>query len=91
MAEKTQRSWQSLWSLATIKLFRPLVCGCCTEEGMLTTSPAHKHFMVSLMISLRDRTFLFIAPFSREWALCVKLEPLCLCSTEMGKDSVIQE
>lgn len=37
---------------------------------MLTTSPVHKHFMVSLMISLRDRTFLFIAPFSREWALC---------------------
>lgn len=54
VAQTTEQSWQSLGSPATIKLLRLLVWGRCAEEAVLTTSPAHKHFMVSLMSSLQD-------------------------------------
>lgn len=54
MAEKTQWSRQAIQCPVTIKLLWPLVWECCTEEGVLTPSPAHKHFIVSLIISLSE-------------------------------------
>lgn len=53
VAGDRQWLWQSRRCLATIKLLWLPVWECCTDDGVLTTSPDHKCFMVFLIICLR--------------------------------------
>lgn len=85
MSLKIQWLSQSMRWPVTVKPLWPLVWECCAEEGMLTTSLAHTHFMVSLIISLRLSVFIYCTCLA-EIGRCGKLELCCPCSMQMGKE-----
>lgn len=87
MVKSLKIQWLSqsmIWPV-TIKPLWPLVWEGCAEEGMLTTSLARKHFMVSLIISLSLSLFIYCTCLA-EIGHCGKLELCCPCSMQMGKE-----